>query len=94
MSSPETAACSRGGPDAACRPLSSLRPGSGGTLCRIEAGGSLGSRLAELGFVPGTELELVRTAPLRDPLEVRLRGSHFCLRREEADAVWVHPRAA
>jgi len=65
--------------------LSDLRPG----VCAwvAEVTGPDRARLLELGFVPGTPVELVRAAPMGDPLEVRLRGSRISLRREEAD--WV-----
>jgi ferrous iron transport protein A len=46
-------------------------------------------RLQELGLVPGTPVEVIRRAPLGDPLEIRLRGYHLSLRREEAERVEV-----
>jgi Fe2+ transport system protein FeoA len=33
--------------------------------------------------VPGTEVQLVRRAPLGDPIEIELRGYRVCLRREQ-----------
>ncbi len=41
-------------------------------------------RLMELGFLPGTEVEVLRIAPLRDPLELLVRGCSLSIRREEA----------
>jgi ferrous iron transport protein A len=76
-----------------CRPLSSLGAGEEATLCQAEPDGVLRERLDDLGFVPGTALRVVRRAPLGDPLEIELRGSHLCLREAEARTVWVHPRA-
>ena len=49
----------------------------------------LRERLAELGFTPGTLLEVARRAPLGDPVYVRLRGGAFALRRDEAGLVRV-----
>jgi ferrous iron transport protein A len=43
----------------------------------------------ELGIVPGTEIEVVRRAPLGDPIELRLRRVHLALRREEAAFIHV-----
>jgi ferrous iron transport protein A len=48
-------------------------------------------RLRELGLLPGVRLTLLRTAPLGDPLEIRVRGSLLSLRKSEADHVCVQP---
>lgn len=59
---------------------------------RIEAVGgprAFRRRLLELGLVPGTLVELVRKAPLGDPLELRARGSLLSIRRHEAETVLV-----
>ena len=37
-----------------------------------------------LGLVPGTELRVVRYAPLGDPIEIEFRGAHLVLRPKEA----------
>lgn len=74
------------------RPLDTLSPGEGGRIARIEAEPSITRRLMELGLVPGTEIEMVRSAPLGDPLEVDVRGLHLSLRRSEAAHIHVAPR--
>ena len=43
----------------------------------------------EMGLIAGTEFQLVRFAPLGDPLEVRVRGYHLSLRKEEARHIRV-----
>lgn len=43
-------------------------------------------RLQELGLTRGAEFEVVRIAPLGDPIEISLRGYRLCLRRREASA--------
>jgi ferrous iron transport protein A len=55
----------------------------------IEGEGPLASRLRDLGFLPGTEVRLLRRAPLGDPSLYELRGTRFCLRRGEAARVRV-----
>jgi ferrous iron transport protein A len=82
----------RNGPDAGERPLARLAPGEGGLIARIDADPTITRRLMELGLVPGTEIEMVRTAPLGDPLEVSVRGLHLSLRRSEAGHIHVSPR--
>jgi ferrous iron transport protein A len=44
-------------------------------------------RLMELGLLPGTAVEVVRVAPLGDPLEIRLRGYSLSIRKQLAEAV-------
>ncbi len=46
-------------------------------------------RLMDLGLIRGTAVEVVRTAPLGDPIEVRLRGFMLTLRRSEAEHITV-----
>ena len=42
-----------------------------------------------MGVVPGAEIEVVRIAPLGDPVEYRVRGYRLSLRRSEATLVMV-----
>lgn len=48
-------------------------------------------RVLEMGVLPGTVVEVVRVAPLGDPMDVRVRGFHLSLRRDEAAHVAVEP---
>jgi ferrous iron transport protein A len=43
----------------------------------------------EMGLLIGTLVELVRFAPLGDPVEIKFRGYHLTLRRNEAEQIWV-----
>ena len=47
------------------------------------------NRLMSLGLTPGTEFEVQHVAPLGDPIEIRVRGFHLSVRREEAGAIEV-----
>jgi len=40
-------------------------------------------RLLEMGFTPGTGIVLTRRAPGGDPIEVRVRGTRLCVRRDD-----------
>ena len=70
-------------------PLSSLAPGSRATIIDVDASTPGGHRLLELGFLPETEIRVVRRAPLRDPTVFYLRGCQICLRRSEAALIRV-----
>jgi Fe2+ transport system protein FeoA len=70
--------------------LSRLAPGERAAISHI--GGRhtvVRQRLLELGMLPGTTVEFVRTAPLGDPIEIRLHGYNLTFRREDADAILV-----
>ena len=46
-------------------------------------------RLWSLGLVRGTRIEVVRTAPLGDPVELKLRGFRLAIRAREADCLII-----
>lgn len=71
------------------RPLDRLGPGERGIIARLNGDPQITRRLMELGLVPGTPVELVRRAPLGDPIELAVRGVHLSLRRSEASHIHV-----
>jgi len=48
-------------------------------------------RILEMGVLKGTVLEIVRFAPLGDPIEIKVRGYHLSVRKEEAEQIEVEP---
>ncbi len=46
-------------------------------------------RIEEMGITPGEQVEIVRYAPLGDPIEIKVRGYLLSLRKEEADLIEV-----
>jgi ferrous iron transport protein A len=56
---------------------------------RVSGDGSFRRRLMELGLVPGTRVELLRVAPLGDPIELLVRGASLSIRKAEASAIAV-----
>lgn len=71
--------------------LSELSVGATAVVREFPATGNAFVRLREMGLLAGTRLTLIRTAPLGDPLEIKLRGYHLTLRKSEADHVIVEP---
>lgn len=41
-------------------------------------------KLLEMGCLPGNEVELVQTAPFKDPMYLNVNGSHLAIRKETA----------
>lgn len=75
-------------------PLSRLTPGESATITRIgEVDGTTRRRLLEMGLIKGASVELIRFAPMGDPIEIKVKGYRLSLRRDEADMVFVrkHP---
>lgn len=58
-------------------------------VVRVDGDDAIARRLMDLGFWPGTEIALVRKAPLGDPAEYALRGFRLALRKREARRVVV-----
>ena len=69
--------------------LSQMNIGQLGTIEGLTGEGVICHRLLEMGFTKGTSIQIVRFAPLGDPIDVKVRGYHLSLRKREADAVQV-----
>jgi ferrous iron transport protein A len=70
-------------------PLSKLSIGGCGKVVAVEGDAELRRRLLEMGFCNGAKVEVIRRAPLGDPIEFRLRGYHLSLRDEQARYVQI-----
>ena len=46
-------------------------------------------RIEEMGITPGEPIEIVRYAPMGDPIEVKIRGYLLSLRKQEAELIEV-----
>ncbi|HEY3861571.1 MAG TPA: FeoA family protein [Verrucomicrobiae bacterium] len=73
------------------QPLTALKAGAAGTVSEIKLRPDQRGRLLEMGLLVGTNVQLVRFAPLGDPVEIKVRGYHLTLRRHDADQIWVRP---
>lgn len=74
--------------------LSELKVGERARVMGFGASaGSYRRKLLSLGILPGVELNVVRVAPMGDPVEVRLRGFSLTLRRDEASNLQVEKLA-
>ena len=73
----------------AAQPLTSLSLGTSGRVAEIKVPSTSRARLMEMGLLVGTSIELVRFAPLGDPVEIKVRGYHLTLRRHEAEQILV-----
>ncbi len=85
---------SRPGDSSPTLPLASLAVGTTATVTEINLPPAQRPRLLEMGLLVGTPVELVRFAPLGDPVEIKVRGYHLTLRKHEAELILVRPRTS
>ncbi len=74
---------------AAGESLSLLPLGQKGRVVSISLPEEQRQRLLEMGLTVGAQLEVVRYAPLGDPVDIKVRGYHLSLRKNEAAGVLV-----
>lgn len=72
-----------------CRPLSALSTSERGVIVKVRGHGSFRKRIAEMGFVRGKRVTVIKNAPLMDPVEYEIMGYHIALRRSEAEQIEV-----
>jgi Fe2+ transport system protein FeoA len=69
--------------------LADLEPGDRVRIVGFEMVATHRIRLLEMGLTAGSEVEVIRFAPLGDPIDVKVRGYHLSLRRNEASGILV-----
>ena len=62
-----------------------------GMTVRIDSVGEskLKQRLMTMGLIPGTRVEILNSAPLGDPIALRLRSYNLAIRRDDAAQIEV-----
>ena len=73
--------------------LSELKTGETAVIAKVYGHGGFRKRIIEMGFIKGTEVEVVLNAPLQDPVKYKLMDYEVSLRRAEADLVEVVTQA-
>jgi ferrous iron transport protein A len=69
--------------------LNELQPKEKGKVVKVWGEGSIRRRLVDMGFVTGSDVQVERVAPMGDPVEIKIKGYHLTLRKEEAANVEV-----
>jgi ferrous iron transport protein A len=70
--------------------LDAWKPREAGRVAGFAAGSrNYRQRLLAMGLTPGVEFQVIRVAPLGDPIEIRVRGASVSLRRGEAACLRV-----
>ena len=71
--------------------LDQLNTGSSGIITAVGGEEALRCRLLDMGLIPRTRVTLQKTAPLGDPIEIRLRGYELTLRLADAQQIAITP---
>ncbi len=69
--------------------LDSMRKGQKYKIAKLHTTGKLMHKLLDMGFVNGAEVEIVREAPLYDPMELKIHNYNISLRKSEASLIEV-----
>ena len=69
--------------------LSDLKKDDKGIITKVLGRGAFRKRIIEMGFVQGQEVEVVRSAPLGDPVYYKVMGYNVSLRKSDAELVEV-----
>ncbi len=72
-----------------CCRLKDIKPGLRARIFCHHSRGPIRQRLLDLGFVPQAEIEVLRRAPLGDPIECRVANYKVALRKSEAELIEV-----
>lgn len=69
--------------------LSTVPVGGRGRVAGFDLAGEQRQRLLEMGLTVGVEFQIIRYAPLGDPIEIKVRGYLLSLRKKDAAGVRV-----
>ncbi len=72
---------------AAHETLAAFTVGQRGRIVGFDLPSEQRQRLLEMGMTAGSEFEIVRFAPLGDPVELKVRGYHLSIRKHEAAGI-------
>ncbi len=70
--------------------LSEMKEGQTAEILRIGGDGALRRRILEMGILKGTQVYVEKYAPLKDPMEIIVKGFHVSLRVKEAGQIEVN----
>ena len=69
--------------------LKDIKSGETVTVLKVHGEGQLRKRIMEMGITKGCIVEVIKVAPLGDPIEITLRGYDLTIRKADAEFVEV-----
>ena len=71
--------------------LKDIKEGQSARVLSVGGSGALRQHLLDMGIIPGTDIRVVKYAPMGDPVEICLHGYELTLRLDDADKIEVEP---
>ena len=69
--------------------LKEIKEGQSARVLSVGGSGALRQHLLDMGIIPGTDIRIVKYAPMGDPVEICLHGYELTLRLDDADKIEV-----
>ena len=69
--------------------LKEIQPGQRAKVAKLTGDGAVKRRIMDMGLTKGTELAVVKVAPIGDPIELDVRGYSLSIRKAEAAMIEV-----
>ena len=69
--------------------LKDVRVGKSAKVSKVHGEGALRRRIMDMGITKGVEIYVRKTAPLGDPLQIKVRGYELSLRKADAEMIEV-----
>ena len=71
--------------------LNELKPGRSAIIEEVGGEGALRQHFLDMGVIPGTEVTVVKLAPMGDPMELQIHGYELTLRLADAEKIGITP---
>ena len=72
--------------------INTLQLGQKGVVTDLAGDEHVVQRLLEMGVTPGCLIQIIRYAPMGDPVDIKVRGYHLTIRKKEAAVIMVNPQ--
>ena len=69
--------------------LSQLEIGKTACITKVGGEGALRQHFLDMGMIPGTDVKLVKYAPMGDPMEIRISGYELTIRLADAEKIEI-----
>lgn len=69
--------------------LDMIDVGGRAVIKKITARGTLRRKFLDMGVISKSEIEVIKIAPLGDPMDIKIKGYHLSLRKQEAKEILV-----
>lgn len=71
------------------RTLKEVKIGETVTVTRLNGSGAIKRRIMDMGITKGTQVSVIKVAPLGDPVEINVRGYELSLRKADAEMIEI-----